>query len=71
MIKINDEYIKYFTFIPASHKTTRPLKAIKIDVPRSGWDITRIIGIKIIVKAKKNTSKWVYFLNFYFMIIFC
>ena len=30
------EYIKYFKFIPASHNTIIPLKAIKIEVPKSG-----------------------------------
>ena len=48
IIKVKSEYKKYFIFNPASHITTKPLNAIKIEVPKSGWLITSIIGkIKI------------------------
>ena len=48
--KVIKEYIKYLIFNPASHMTANPLNAIKIDVPKSGWVTTRIIGkIRIIV----------------------
>ena len=36
---------KYLMLIPASHKTIIPLNAIKIDVPKSGCEITKKIGI--------------------------
>ena len=38
------EYTKYFTFNPASHITEIPVKAIRIEVPRSGCEITKKIG---------------------------
>ena len=45
MINIKVAKTKYLIFIPANHKTIIPLNAIKIDVPRSGWVITKKIGI--------------------------
>ena len=43
--KITKEATKYFIFTPASQITTIPLKAIRIEVPRSGCETTRNIGI--------------------------
>ena len=36
--------MKYFALTPDSHKTTKPLKPIKIEVPKSGWLTTNNIG---------------------------
>ena len=30
--------------MPASHNTISPLRAIKIEVPKSGWIVTKKIG---------------------------
>ena len=34
--KIKEEQMKYFALTPDNHKTTKPLKPIKIEVPKSG-----------------------------------
>ena len=47
---------KYLIFTPPSHSIISPLEAINIDVPKSGWDKTKIIGI-IIKVNEKETSK--------------
>ena len=36
--------MKYFALTPDNHKTTNPLKPIKIEVPKSGWLTTNKIG---------------------------
>ena len=36
--------MKYFALTPDNHKTTKPLKPIKIEVPKSGWLTTNKIG---------------------------
>ena len=36
--------MKYFALTPDNHKTTKPLKPIKIEVPKSGWLTTNRIG---------------------------
>ena len=51
--KVTKETKKYFILTPPSHNIINPLDAIKIDVPRSGWDKTKIIGIIISIKATK------------------
>ena len=47
--KEKKENIKYFIFKPASQITTRPLIATNKAVPKSGWVITKKIGIKITI----------------------
>ena len=42
--KMSEEYMKYFGLTPDNHKTTNPLKPIKIDVPKSGWLTTNKMG---------------------------
>ena len=49
--KVINEYTKYLTFTPPNHKIIKPLNAINTDVPRSGWEITNIIGTNIIDKT--------------------
>ena len=49
--KVSDETKKYFILTPPNHNIINPLNAISIDVPRSGWVKTKMIGIIIIVKA--------------------
>ena len=41
--------MKYLIFRPENHKIIRPEKEIKIEVPKSGWVITKIVGTIIIV----------------------
>ena len=55
--------MKYFALTPDNHKTTKPLKPIKIEVPKSGWLTTNRIGtinttIGIIIFLKLLT-KWI------------
>ena len=50
--KVINEYTKYLTLTPPSHKIINPLNAINTDVPRSGCDITNIIGTVIIDSTK-------------------
>mgnify|MGYP007000109581 CR=1 len=40
--KVTKEKKKYFILTPPNHNIISPLKAINIDVPRSGCDKTRI-----------------------------
>ncbi len=42
--------MKYLILKPENHKIIKPEKDIKIAVPRSGWVITKMEGIIIIVK---------------------
>ena len=51
--KVKSETKKYLILTPPNHNIISPLPAINIEVPKSGWDKTKIIGIKIIVKAIK------------------
>ena len=44
---------KYLIFTPPNHSIINPLDAINIDVPKSGWDKTKIIGIIIKVNGKE------------------
>ena len=61
---------KYFILTPPNHRIINPLNAINIDVPRSGWASTKIIGItiidmEIVILVKEFTSSifnlWKYF----------
>ena len=49
--KVINEYTKYLTFTPPNHTIIKPLNTINTDVPRSGWEITNIIGKSIIIKT--------------------
>ena len=49
--KVINETKKYLIFTPPNHSIISPLDAINIDVPRSGWDKTKIIGIIIKVNG--------------------
>ena len=49
--KATNETKKYLIFTPPSHSIISPLVAINIDVPKSGWDKTKIIGIIIKVNG--------------------
>ena len=51
-MKVISEYTKYLILTPPNHKTINPLNTINTDVPRSGWEITNIVGIIIIDKTK-------------------
>ena len=53
VINMKNEEIKYLTLIPENQIIIKPEKEIKIDVPKSGWVITKITGIMIIVKEIK------------------
>ena len=77
--KVFESLVKYLIFSPASHKTAIPLNPIKIDVPKSGWLITSIIGkIKIVNTIKTLTNeftlsiwiRWKYFAKQAIMAIF-
>ena len=48
----NPDKAKNLALTPANHATTTPPAAIKIDVPRSGWEITRITGNNMIARTK-------------------
>ena len=48
--KVIKERKKYLILTPPSHKIIKPLDAIKTEVPKSGWDKTKIIGTMIIDK---------------------
>ena len=52
-----DAKTKYLILIPANQSAIIPLKAIKIDVPRSGCDITRKIGMINITKGIARVVK--------------
>ena len=61
------EYIKYLILKPANQRTIKPLTAINIEVPRSGWLTTNNIGkIKIVIDNNiffklfifVNCSRW-------------
>ena len=43
-IMLTPEIIKNFALTPANQATTTPPAAIKIEVPKSGWVATKIIG---------------------------
>ena len=49
--KVINEYIKYLIFTPPNHNIISPLNAMSIEVPRSGWETTKIVGINIIDKT--------------------
>jgi hypothetical protein len=49
--KVINETKKYLIFTPPNHRIISPLVAINIDVPKSGWDKTKIIGIIIKVNG--------------------
>ena len=51
--KVINDTKKYFILTPPSHNIINPLQAINTDVPKSGWDKTKIIGIIIIVSANE------------------
>ena len=51
--KVINDIKKYFILTPPSHSIINPLQAINTDVPKSGWDKTKIIGIIIIVSANE------------------
>ena len=59
--KAIDEYTKNFILIPANQSTTSPLKAINIEVPRSGWEITNAIGT-----ARTTNGNKIFFKEFTF-----
>ena len=46
--KVINDTKKYFILTPPSHNIINPLQAINTEVPKSGWDKTKIIGTKII-----------------------
>ena len=51
--KVINDTKKYFILTPPSHNIINPLQAINTEVPKSGWDKTKIIGIIIIVSANE------------------
>jgi hypothetical protein len=51
--KVINDTKKYFILTPPSHNIINPLQAINTDVPKSGCDKTKIIGIIIIVSANE------------------
>ena len=52
--------MKYFIFTPESQSTTTPLRAIKIEVPKSGCDTTNKIGrIKITIGNDKLFNSFI------------
>jgi hypothetical protein len=51
--KVINETKKYFILTPPSHNIINPLQAINTDVPKSGCDKTKMIGIIIIVSANE------------------
>ena len=48
--KTINEITKYFICTPSNQRTINTLKSIKIDVPRAGWDKTKLIRTMIIYK---------------------
>ena len=58
IIKVSEEKIKYFIFTPDSQTTIIPLKAIRTEVPRSGWLKTKKIGkAKITIGSKVKINQ--------------
>ena len=51
--KVINETKKYFILTPPSHNIINPLQAINTEVPKSGCDKTKIIGMIIIVRANE------------------
>ena len=51
--KVINDTKKYFILTPPSHNIINPLQAISTDVPKSGCDKTKIIGIIITVRANE------------------
>jgi hypothetical protein len=51
--KVINDTKKYFILTPPSHNIINPLQAINTEVPKSGWDKTKIIGIIIIARANE------------------
>ena len=51
--KVINDTKKYFILTPPSHNIIKPLLAINTEVPKSGCDKTKMMGIIIIVRANE------------------
>jgi len=63
--KVIKETIKYLILTPPNHNIISPLEAINIEVPRSGWAKTKIIGKIIITRAINILEKVLTFSIFF------